>query len=378
MSDPIQRTSEILLDEAQAIKALEGNPEYRVLKRFQPVERYSADSHDICLGLVVDTETTGLEADADIIEIGAVLFSYSLSTKAIHAIVDTYSALEDPGYPIPEESTLVTGITSVDVAGKTIDWGRVAGMVEKARVAIAHKADFDRPLLETRCGAFAGIPWACSLKDIDWAALGMGTSKLDYIAFRLGFFFDGHRAENDCRALLHALTCTFPGASTPLSEMLIRGAAQSSFRVWAVGAPFEVKDTLKARGYRWNDGSDGRPKAWHKDVHNRALLESEHVWLKEKIYTRAGDGFLTIPVEALSPKVRYSTRRGDVMPMADILSSPAQTSSPGPAPVAAEPPQFAPTPAPITTPASVPSVEPEQGSLWGDTAAAKPAAPRRG
>jgi hypothetical protein len=37
-------------------------------------------------------------------------------------------------------------------------------------------------------------------------------------------------------------------------------------RVSALGAAFEKKDLLKARGYCWYPGSDGNPKHWYRDV----------------------------------------------------------------------------------------------------------------
>jgi DNA polymerase-3 subunit epsilon len=40
------------------------------------------------------------------------------------------------------------------------------------------------------------------------------------------------------------------------------------------GCPFDMKDHLKARGYRWSDGSDGRPKA----------LDDELRYLRAEIY----------------------------------------------------------------------------------------------
>lgn len=368
-------------EDERALAIIRANPDFKLLERFQPIERYSEDSADLRLGLVVDTETTGLDADASIIEIGMILFSYSPSAKTIHAIVDSYSGLEDPGFPIPANITAVTGITSEDVAGKVIDWEHVGQLAGQARFAIAHKADFDRPLMEKRCPAFIDIPWACSLTDIDWASLGMGSSKLDYIAFKLGFFFDGHRAENDCRALLHILTQTFPGAKASLFDMMTRAAAAPSYRVWAVGASFDVKDTLKANGYRWNDGADGRPKAWHKDVRDRALLQPEHDWLKNLAYPRFGDQPLTVPVETFTALTRHSVRRGDMQPMNLALGlgdPPAPAAVPVPVAPPSQPPvQAAPTPiAEVEPPA--PKVLPvvEQGQLFGEAPAARSAAPR--
>ena len=47
---------------------------------------------------------------------------------------------------------------------------------------------------------------------------------------------------------------------------LIASAGKRRCRVWAEHSPFDLKDALKARGYRWNDGSDGRPKSWWAEI----------------------------------------------------------------------------------------------------------------
>jgi len=41
---------------------------------------------------------------------------------------------------------------------------------------------------------------------------------------------------------------------------------QSRITIFAENSPFNMKDHLKARGYRWSDGSDGRPKSWRIEI----------------------------------------------------------------------------------------------------------------
>ncbi|MFG4657081.1 3'-5' exonuclease, partial [Acinetobacter baumannii] len=48
--------------------------------------------------------------------------------------------------------------------------------------------------------------------------------------------------------------------------VLLEAAARPTAKVWALNAPFAVKDRLKERGYRWNVGEDGRPRAWHREI----------------------------------------------------------------------------------------------------------------
>jgi DNA polymerase-3 subunit epsilon len=42
---------------------------------------------------------------------------------------------------------------------------------------------------------------------------------------------------------------------------------------------------LKRRGYKWSDGSDGRPKSWYVDV-CETVLQDEIAFLRAEIYLR--------------------------------------------------------------------------------------------
>ena len=68
-------------------------------------------------------------------------------------------------------------------------------------------------------------------------------------------------------------------------------------------APFELKDTLKARGYRWNDGSDGRPKAWFIDRPPEEVEEGV-CFLRSDIYQREVD----ITVRLVKARDRFTSR----------------------------------------------------------------------
>lgn len=63
----------------------------------------------------------------------------------------------------------------------------------------------------------------------------------------------------------------------------MEAARKPTLRLWAEQSPFELKDSLKRRGYRWNDGSDGRPKSWFVDV-DEAGLDGEIAFLRTEIY----------------------------------------------------------------------------------------------
>jgi hypothetical protein len=69
----------------------------------------------------------------------------------------------------------------------------------------------------------------------------------------------------------------------PALAVLLEQARKKTMRVWAEQSPFNLKDALKRRGYRWSDGSDGRPRSWYIEV-GEDQLEDEIAFLKTEIY----------------------------------------------------------------------------------------------
>lgn len=291
--------------EEELISQLEAAGNYRVIKRFEPVdEYYQPDGQDTKIGIYLDTETTGLDPDSDkIIELAMVPFQFHASGK-IYRILPAYNGFQDPRIPIPEEITKITGITDEMVAGKSLDLGQVASLLSGAVIVIAHNAKFDRPFVEGLYEGFKQISWGCSIADINWQEEGVGSVSLEFLAYKYGFFFEGHRATIDCQAGIHVLSHTLPTSGEPVLKRLLDSARRTDYRLWATDSPFEKKDDLKMRGYRWSSGEDGKPKAWYTDV-PEVDLEGEMAYLSESIYAR--------PVKELSStritaRLRYSNR----------------------------------------------------------------------
>ena len=282
------------------------HPDYRVSKRV-PTTLAVRPSQDKCfIATIVDLETMGLDATQnEIIEIG--LLSFSFSTNAgILAVVDTYNELNDPGKPIPAEITKVTGIRDEDVIGKAIDWDVVQTLINKTDLVICHNSEFDRNFLELQTPEFIqsliqSLPFGCTIKDVDWKNRGYESSKLDYLNWKLGYFYDGHRAINDCWATLNLLL----NEKDAFNE-LKANVRKKETMICAENAPYEKKDLLKDRRYRWSDGSSRLPKCWWIRVPNE-LLDDEKRWLDNEIYGRTGASD-AIPQVEISARKRYSFR----------------------------------------------------------------------
>jgi len=274
------------MDEIEAAKSLlDQHKDYRVLERLDmPSSFIEQIPSNAKRGIYLDIETTGLNIEVDeIIEIAAVPFYFS-STGALYGIQRPLCMLQEPSSgEIPAEITKITGIRNEDVQGHAIDWPVVRETVSGAAIVIAHNAAFDRPFLEKAEPMFSTKAWGCSLNDIDWGHEGFESAKLEYLALKSGFFYEGHRADVDCYAGLKLLGMELPQSSGTALLHLLNNARRTSCRIWAEHAPFDFKDHLKGRGYRWNDGSDGRPRAWYRDLDENRSSE-ELNWLRREIY----------------------------------------------------------------------------------------------
>ena len=293
----------------EAIEHLHASGNYRVLQRLHAPERYlDGEAETPRIGLVIDTETTGLDTTKDkVIELGFVAFEYDAQSGKIYRIVHTYDGFEDPKEPLSDLVKQLTGIDDNMLQGQSLDDDEINQWLSQASLIIAHNAGFDRSMLERRLPLTQEKAWACTLQDIDWQAEGISSRKLDYIAFQLGYFFEGHRAVNDAQATLHLLTRALPISQKLAMGALLLAARRQSVRVFAIGAPFEKKDLLKERGYRWLPDvsyQGGRKGVWSTMVLD-ADVEAEKAWLQEQIYAGKKTPFVC---KNLTAKERYSQR----------------------------------------------------------------------
>jgi len=283
---------------------LDADDEYRVLRRLRSRPTYSDDDgSEKLLGIYLDVECTGLDYRKDsIIELGMIRFEFSREGKVFH-ILETFDEYEDPGIPIPDNITVLTGISDEMVRGKQIDDEAVSKFIAEAGIVIAHNASFDRKFMEKRFPAFAEKSWGCSQREVPWREEGIESNKLEYIAYRSGFFYEGHRADIDCLAGIEILSHPLPKSNQLPLTLLLENARKTTYVVWAIGSPFESKDRLKERGYRWNGGEDGRPKSWYKEV-DQVDQAGEVEFLKSEIYQRE----IEPRIDKVTAFQRYSAR----------------------------------------------------------------------
>lgn len=151
--------------------------------------------------IVFDIETTGLSPQScNITEIGAVRVKSG-------EVLEEFNMLTDPGIPIPEKITELTGITDEMVAGQPSNAEAVKAFLDFCgdRMLIAHNADFDTSFIRKVSGE-AGLEFNNSYLDTvsmsRYVNPELKKHKLDILAdyFKLGEF-NHHRASDDAKML---------------------------------------------------------------------------------------------------------------------------------------------------------------------------------
>lgn len=249
----------------RAAMSLAASDDYRVLRRLVPQRLYGdAAGRPLLRGVIIDTETTGIDRENDIItELAMLPFTYTDEGEVIEVFPDEgYHGLQDPGRRISETVTRKTGHTNESLRGRQLNVSAIHRVLEPADLLVAHHASFDRCLLERLTGAFARKVWGCSMAQVPWDTEGMMGAKLEYLVLSSGYFFEAHQAMSDCQALLHLLAMPLPKSDRmPLD--IIRGELRRSvYSIWLANTPYGSKDAIKRLGFRWVDRAG--TKGWSK------------------------------------------------------------------------------------------------------------------
>lgn len=292
----------------------------RVLSKFEVSDFEVVDvggGSDVVYGCIVDTETTGTNQKVDeVIELGMVKIAVRKSDSVFLGVVGWYASLREPGKEIEEDAQRVHGISMEDVKGKVLDVEGLEEMLDGCSFVIAHNAGFDRPFCEGLHPKFGSLHWMCSFREIEWMdACGVSGeelvitgAKLEYLAFKFGFFYEAPRADTDCGVLLKVLTDGRLKTGESLLSALLKSGRRRTYRLYAFGAPFDKKDALKEAGFKWN----AEDKVWHLDVganDREGLLEVLEL-LQSKVFR--GSAVKGVPFRELSAKQRYGTQEEKV------------------------------------------------------------------
>lgn len=241
-----------------------------------PDDYHNDNAVKVCF---LDLETTGLNKDTcKIIEFAGKVTAIDKSNGALLGIVDEYESFNDPEESIEPEITRITGITDDIVAGHSIDWESVSRVLNQADIIVAHNASFDRSFMDRYLPLSQDKIWVCSVSDINWPERGFGARGQEILCIWHGFYYESHRAMSDVDALIHLVTHEAEELDNAALE-LIANAEKPTYKIAALNSPFETKDILKSRRYRW----DPQNRYWWK---NLVLdeIDTEKEWMADNIY----------------------------------------------------------------------------------------------
>jgi DNA polymerase III subunit epsilon len=266
----------------RAVRDLERSGDYRVLKRLPRIDEVWCRSAPVANPAttitlaVVDTETSGLDCVRHkLLEIGIVKMQIDGETGELLSIDEPLSWLEDPCEILSEEIEELTGLSNAALAGQRFDDQAIAAVLTDVNCIVAHNAKFDFGFFQARFPQIM-LPWACSCSEVLWAEHGFGRARsVSALLTAAGMFADiEHRAGPDawCVAMLLAMSGN-DGRTT--AWHLVRHAQRPTYRLFALGAPFSLKDALKAAEYRW---CPARRAWWIENEPER--LGNDGAWLK--------------------------------------------------------------------------------------------------
>jgi len=278
------------------------NNDHIILKKFDssifPESKNIPNADKARMICFLDLETTGLNSDKDqIVEIAIKLVSINEIDGQLLGVVDSYESFNDPKIVMDEKNIAIHGITNEMVLGQFIDWERVKNIFEKSDIVVAHNARFDRSFMDKYFPLSEEKVWACSVNDIDWAGLGFSSRSQELLCIWHGFYYESHRAMSDVDALIHLVTHDIEGSSRASMELL-KNASKPSYTIAALNSPFETKDLLKARMYRWNPVK----RYWWKKI-SFEEVETEKEWMADTIY----NGIFQGRVEEISITDKYKS-----------------------------------------------------------------------
>lgn len=214
--------------------------------------------------VVLDTETTGLSNDAELIELAFCVCSYDVRTKEVLSIDVCFDAFSKPEKALSEEIQELTGIRPEQLK-KRLMWEDFCEYLPEKCLVVAHNASFDRRIFEKTFNRpeIWDLHWADSLTQIDWVKKGYRAKNLEMLAYLLGYWYNAHRAIDDVLMLLQVLR-----ESKTLAE-LCSNAAEVSIEI-EIKCSFDDKEKIKEAGFKWR----GEHKTWVRDFRSMADWES--------------------------------------------------------------------------------------------------------
>jgi DNA polymerase-3 subunit epsilon len=151
--------------------------------------------------LLIDTETTGLEATDVVIEVACALYDTTHAT-----VISTFSSLIRHDKNPAEKVNRIPAELLREAPEGTQVWPGVKRWMDRSDVLVAHNAGFDRFYVE-KC-VKSEKQWVCSMDDIEWPKRGRGRGLVDIALNHDLGISHVHRADADVSILARLFSRT--------------------------------------------------------------------------------------------------------------------------------------------------------------------------
>jgi DNA polymerase III subunit epsilon len=202
-----------------------------------------------------DVETTGLDGNIHkIIELGVVLTEVCLKTGLVIKGLDVFESYNDPEEQISERITKINNINNDMVKGIKIDWsekGKAFGILNSAQMIVCHNTKFDRSFLVKQMPMLTKKVWGCSQSQIDWLEDGMEKNNLIILCMAHGFYYDAHKALDDCLATTVLMRCKSRDGRFYLKHIM-DDLKKPKTKVIVRGNDYNQKELWKEEGFAWD------------------------------------------------------------------------------------------------------------------------------
>lgn len=153
--------------------------------------------------LLLDTETTGLSAIDQPIEVAMCLYEVNDDGQLLR-LIDSYVGRRCPSVPINPRAQKIHKISIAELVGLDFDYKRINKLVDAADLIVAHNARFDYRMLKTLVPNISQKKWRCTLDQWPWP-ISSGRS-LASAAFACGVRnLNAHSALADVQTLADCL-----------------------------------------------------------------------------------------------------------------------------------------------------------------------------
>lgn len=229
------------------------------------IKELEYNEEDVVIMAILDTETTGIDYKEDkIIELAYFKFLYDIKRGIPVKLIKTFNELNDPEEPLNKDIIKITGINDEDVKDKKINWEEVNDDLKDVDICICHNARFDRSFVQKYTKILNNKIWLCSYVQIPWFdEFNFPVSKQEVLSIYHGFYYSGHRALTDCKALLNLLLKEVPDDSgINYLTYLYKKRTDIEFLILAKNTDYKQKSFFNENKFLW----DNNNKIWHKSL----------------------------------------------------------------------------------------------------------------